>query len=76
MHSIDCHRSRGQAGEVHISNDLSRLLNLTDKLAQKRDDKFISSELFLLAVLEDKGQVTTILKECGANLKAVEKNNQ
>ena len=64
---------QGQAGEVHISNDLSRLLNLTDKLAQKRDDKFISSELFLLAVLEDKGQVTTILKECGANLKAVEK---
>ena len=64
---------QGQAGEVHISNDLTRLLNLTDKLAQKRDDKFISSELFLLAILEDKGQVTKILKECGANKQAVEK---
>ena len=64
---------QGQAGEVHISNDLTRLLNLTDKLAQKRDDKFISSELFLLAILEDKGQITKILKECGANLKAIEK---
>ena len=64
---------QGQAGEVHISNDLTRLLNITDKLAQKRDDKFISSELFLLAILEDKGQITIILKDCGANQQAVEK---
>ncbi len=64
---------QGQAGEVHVSNDLNRLLNLTDKLAQKRDDKFISSELFLLAILEDNGQVTKILKECGANQQAIEK---
>ena len=64
---------QGQAGEIHISNDLTRLLNITDKLAQKRDDKFISSELLLLAILEDKGQITTILKDCGANQKAIEK---
>ena len=45
----------GTGGEVHVSNDLSKLLNLTDKLAQKRGDQYISSELFVLAALEDKG---------------------
>ena len=64
---------QGQAGEVHISNDLGRLLNVTDKLAQKRDDKFISSELFVLAVMEDKGQLKDILSQCGANREAIEK---
>ena len=64
---------QGQAGEVHISNDLGRLLNITDKLAQKRDDKFISSELFILAVMEDKGQLKDILSQCGANKEAIEK---
>src|SRR6201999_3733645 len=39
----------GSAGEVLLSNDLNRLLNMTDKLAQQRDDQFISSELFVLA---------------------------
>jgi len=63
----------GQAGEVHISNDLGRLLNLTDKLAQKRDDKYISSELFALAAMEDKGQLTEILNQTGANKQAIEK---
>ena len=41
----------GEAGEVHVSNDLGRLLNVTDKLAQKRDDAYISSELFVLAAV-------------------------
>ena len=63
----------GQAGEVHVSNDLGRLLNLTDKLAQKRDDKYISSELFALAAMEDKGQLTEVLNKCGANKEAIEK---
>jgi len=40
---------QGTPGEVHISNDLGRLLNVTDKLAQQRGDQFISSELFVLA---------------------------
>ena len=44
----------GAAGEVHLSNDLNRLLNVTDKLAQKRNDQYISSELFLLAAVDDK----------------------
>ena len=44
----------GAAGEVHVSSDLGRLLNVTDKLAQKRGDQYITSELFILAALQDK----------------------
>jgi len=62
----------GAAGEVHISNDLGRLLNLTDKLAQDRKDAYISSELFVLAALEDKGAVGQLLKEAGATKGALE----
>ena len=57
----------GQAGNVSISNDLSRLLNVTDKLAQQRGDAFIASELFLLAALDDGGEVGRALKAAGAN---------
>jgi len=60
-------------GEVHISNELSRLLNMTDKLSQKRQDKFISSELFLLAAVDDKGTLGDILRKAGANKGAIEK---
>lgn len=49
-------------GEVHVSPELSRLLNLTDKLAQDRKDKFISSELFLLALIDDGGAAGKALK--------------
>ncbi|MDD5274482.1 MAG: ATP-dependent chaperone ClpB [Methylovulum sp.] len=63
----------GSGGDVQISNELARLLNLTDKLAQKRNDKFISSELFLLAALEEKGVLQDVLKKAGANKQAVEK---
>ncbi|HKU16695.1 MAG TPA: ATP-dependent chaperone ClpB [Steroidobacteraceae bacterium] len=63
----------GNAGEVHISNDLNRLLNLTDKIAQQRGDQYISSELFVLAALEDKGQIGTILRNAGAVKGSVEK---
>jgi len=59
-------------GEVHISSDLNRLLNLTDKLAQKRGDKYISSELFVLAAVEDKGQLGDILRKAGASKSAIE----
>src|ERR687895_1523520 len=48
-------RVEGAGGDIHISNELNRVLNLTDKLAQKRGDQYISSELFVLAALEDKG---------------------
>jgi ATP-dependent Clp protease ATP-binding subunit ClpB len=55
----------GAAGEVHISNDLGRLLNVTDKLAQKRQDAYISSELFVLAAVADKGQLGELLRNAG-----------
>ena len=56
----------GNDGDVQLSRQLLNLLNLCDKLAQQRQDKFISSELFLLAALEEKGAVSEILKKCGA----------
>ncbi len=58
---------QGAAGDVHVSNDLGRLLNVTDKLAQQRKDAYISSELFLLAALEDKGGVGELLRKAGAS---------
>ena len=57
---------QGAEGDVHISNDLGRLLNQTDKLAQQRNDQYISSELFLLAALEDKGELGNLLRQAGA----------
>jgi ATP-dependent Clp protease ATP-binding subunit ClpB len=63
----------GTGGEVHVSNDLSKLLNVTDKLAQKRGDQFISSELFVLAALEDKGALGSLLKDAGVVKGALER---
>ncbi|PPD31572.1 MAG: ATP-dependent chaperone ClpB [Methylomonas sp.] len=63
----------GAGGDVQISNELSRTLNFTDKLAQKRKDAFISSELFLLAALETSGNLQTLLKQAGVTASAVEK---
>ncbi|MBN1684688.1 MAG: ATP-dependent chaperone ClpB [Gammaproteobacteria bacterium] len=62
----------GSGGDIHVSNDLNRFLNLTDKLAQKRGDQYISSELFLLAVLEDRGELGKMLKNAGAYKEAIE----
>jgi ATP-dependent Clp protease ATP-binding subunit ClpB len=62
---------QGHAGDVQVSQDLNRLLNLTDKLAQKRQDQFISSELFLLAALDAKGPLGDALKESGATQAAL-----
>ncbi|MGZ8136888.1 MAG: ATP-dependent chaperone ClpB [Methylococcaceae bacterium] len=63
----------GSGGDVQISNELARLLNLSDKLAQKRNDKFISSELFLLAAFEEKGFLQDVLKKVGVSKAAIEK---
>jgi ATP-dependent Clp protease ATP-binding subunit ClpB len=63
----------GTGGDVVVSNDTQRLLNLTDKLAQKRGDAFISSELFLLAIFESKDALQNILKKCGVTKAALEK---
>jgi len=64
----------GSSGQLHVSNELSRLLNLTDKRAQQRGDQYISSELFVLAVLDDKkNALAKLMVQNGANLEAVEK---
>lgn len=60
-------------GEVAISRTLNNLLNLADKEAQKRNDQFIASEMFLLAILQDKGEIAALLKQHGANYTALEK---
>ena len=62
----------GTAGDVHMSNDLGRILNITDKLAQDRKDSYISSELFVLAAAQDKSVIGDLLREAGANDKALE----
>ena len=64
---------QGTPGEVHLARDLDRLLNVTDKLAQQRGDQFISSELFALAALEDKGALGEALREAGVVKGALEK---
>ena len=62
----------GQAGQLSVGNDLARLLNVTDKLAQQRGDAFIASELFLLAALEDSGEAGRALKAAGATKQALD----
>src|SRR6202049_2044021 len=63
----------GHGGDVQVSQDLSRLLNVTDKLAQQRGDQFIASELFVLAAIEDRGALGKALKEVKATRAAIEK---
>jgi ATP-dependent Clp protease ATP-binding subunit ClpB len=62
----------GQGGEISVSRELGNLLNLTDKIASKRGDQFIASELFLLALADDKGETGRLLKEHGLTKKALE----
>ncbi len=62
----------GQGGEISASRDLASLLNLTDKEATKRGDQFIASELFLLALADDKGESGRLLKDNGLTRKALE----
>ena len=62
----------GNGGDVQVSRGLLNLLNLCDKIAQRNNDKFISSELFLLAALEEKGALNEILRKCGAKKESLE----
>jgi len=62
----------GHGGDVQISRELSNLLNIADKEAQKRGDQYIASELFVLAFTEDKGEVGRLLKEAGGARRAIE----
>ena len=62
----------GTGGEVQVGRDLAKVLNLTDKEAQKRGDSFISSEMFLLALSEDKGEAGRLAKEAGLARRSLE----
>ncbi|MDP3705538.1 MAG: ATP-dependent chaperone ClpB [Legionellaceae bacterium] len=63
----------GTGGDIHISNTLNRVLNLTDKLAQERKDNYISSELFILAAINEGGSLAKILKQAGSELQPITK---
>jgi len=63
----------GAGGEVHVGNALTRIFNLTDKIAQKRDDQYISSELFALAAMDTSSPLKPIMEQAGAVKGAIEK---
>jgi ATP-dependent chaperone ClpB len=63
---------QGAGGDVQVSNALVKLLNLTDKLAQQRKDAYISSELFVLAAVEEQGELGNLLRKHGASKGALE----
>ncbi|MGI9232905.1 MAG: ATP-dependent chaperone ClpB [Woeseiaceae bacterium] len=67
-------RVEGAGGEVHFSTELTKLFNLTDKLAQQREDQFISSELFVLAAMDDKSPLKAAMEQAGAVHGAIEKS--
>jgi len=62
----------GSDGDIHMSNDLGRLLNVADKLTQKKGDQFISSEMVLLAAIDDKGLLGSLLKKHNVVKSAIE----
>jgi len=62
----------GGSGDIHVSQDLNRLLNQTDKHSQKRQDQYVSSELFVLAVIDDKQQAGDLLRAQGGNKSVLE----
>lgn len=62
----------GGSGDIHISQELNRLFNQVDKFMQKRRDQYASSELFILAVLEDKNQTGESLRKHGGDKHAIE----
>jgi ATP-dependent Clp protease ATP-binding subunit ClpB len=66
-------RVEGTNGELHISNTLAKLFNVTDKLAQQRKDQFISSELFVLAAMDEKGPLFDVLLSSGAKKDTIAK---
>ncbi|MEP4301736.1 MAG: ATP-dependent chaperone ClpB, partial [Paraglaciecola sp.] len=67
-------RVQGSGGDVQLSKSSVILLNLSDKISQKRKDEYITSEVFVLAALQDKGALGEILKQSGANEKSIEES--
>jgi len=64
----------GAGGEVHIGSELSKLFNITDKLAQQRNDQYITSELFVLAAMDNKSPLKPVFDQAGAVKGAIEKS--
>jgi ATP-dependent Clp protease ATP-binding subunit ClpB len=64
---------QGAAGDVHVSGELGKVLNIMDKLAQQRGDSYIASELFILAAMQARGDLGRILEQAGAVKSVVEK---
>ncbi|MDR0529160.1 MAG: ATP-dependent chaperone ClpB [Zoogloeaceae bacterium] len=62
----------GHDGDVTIGRDLSRLLNLAEREASQRNDRFIASEMFLLAIADDKGEAGQLARQQGLRRKALE----
>jgi len=62
----------GHGGDVSVGRDLTNLLNLTDKEAQKRGDQFIASEMFLLALCDDKNETGRLAKQRGLSRKSID----
>jgi ATP-dependent Clp protease ATP-binding subunit ClpB len=65
-------RVEGTGGDVQLGKDTVGLLNLSDKIAQKRNDDYITSEVFVLAALQDKGKLGEILRNLGVTEKQIE----
>jgi len=63
----------GNHGEMHVSNELGRMLNVADKLAQERKDQYIASELFILAALDARGELGKLLRAAGASKNGLDK---
>ena len=63
----------GTGGDIHISNALNRLLNLTDKLSQQKKDAYISSELFILAAISEDSNLAKLLKQAGGSRDPLER---
>ncbi|WP_166423887.1 ATP-dependent chaperone ClpB [Paraglaciecola sp. 20A4] len=66
-------RVEGVGGDVQLAKESVVLLNLSDKIAQKRKDKYITSEIFVLAAVQDKGKLGDLLRQVGATEASIEK---
>ena len=64
-------RVEGNDGDVQLSNELIRLLNVSDKFTQRRGDQYISSEMFILASVDANNELSRLLQINGADHKAV-----
>jgi len=64
---VNLPKVEGTKGEIHPSNALLKLLTITDQIAQERKDAYIASELFVLAAVQDTGELGRLLRDLGAN---------